>query len=303
MALRAALDDFRAAVDGAVKAASVPGQPTEPQTVAGLSDMGLEELKRLLPGSVLELDDGSFAFLPLTHAVIGQAGGEIKLLVKTGDAAAGIQRSLAWAGENIKQIAVGVLSTASKDGANTAPLKIASLPAKLRVKAGDTLTELEVLPEGGASFAKGVKESLAAVGGAWQSWTGGVVEAPLIATPPAPTLDEALAVGSSMGRAHLVAGSADGAAEFLRPAKIEALGLLDPLGIGTAAAFAAHLARRPTAERQLAVVLASKTAVIGADPPDDVTPLLRPTPTDQPPPKPQQPPPPPRSGASVRASS
>ena len=126
MALRAALDDYCAAVDGSVKAASVPGQPTEPQTVAGLSDMGLEELKRLLPGSVLELEDGSFAFLPLTHAVIGQAGGEIKLLVKTGDAAAGIQRSLAWAGENIKQIAVGVLSTASKDGANTAPLKFAS---------------------------------------------------------------------------------------------------------------------------------------------------------------------------------
>ena len=77
MALRAALEDYRVAVDGAVKAASVPGQPTEPQTVAGLSDMGLEELKRLLPGSVLELEDGSFAFLPLTHAVIGQADGEI----------------------------------------------------------------------------------------------------------------------------------------------------------------------------------------------------------------------------------
>ena len=32
----------------------------------------------------------------------------------------------------------------------------------------------------------------------WQSWEGGVVEAPLIATQPAPTIEEALAEGSTM---------------------------------------------------------------------------------------------------------
>ena len=40
MALQAARAQFRAAIDDAVTAASVPGQPTEPQTMTGLSDMG-----------------------------------------------------------------------------------------------------------------------------------------------------------------------------------------------------------------------------------------------------------------------
>ena len=60
------------------------------------------------------------------------AGGETKISVKAADDGSGNQRSLAWVTENIKQIAVGILSSASKSGANTSALKFASLPAKLQ---------------------------------------------------------------------------------------------------------------------------------------------------------------------------
>ena len=45
--------------------------------------MAQDELKRLLPGSVLQLGDDSYAFVPLTHAVVVTAGGETKVSVKT----------------------------------------------------------------------------------------------------------------------------------------------------------------------------------------------------------------------------
>ena len=86
MALQlAALTQYCATIDDAVAAASVPGEPTEPQTLTGLSDMGQEELKRNLPGSVLKLDDGSYAFVPLTHAVVVTGGGETKITVKAAE--------------------------------------------------------------------------------------------------------------------------------------------------------------------------------------------------------------------------
>ena len=60
MTFHAAYDTLRQAVDAATAAAIAPGEAPTPVAVQGLSDLSAEEMKRQLPGSVVELAGGTF---------------------------------------------------------------------------------------------------------------------------------------------------------------------------------------------------------------------------------------------------
>ena len=95
MGLHAALAAFKAAVDTAVKAAVAPGAAPDPVQVQGLSDESAAEQKRLLPGSLLELHDGSVLMVPLAGGVASAAAGT-EVITKVGTASPGTKRSLEW---------------------------------------------------------------------------------------------------------------------------------------------------------------------------------------------------------------
>ena len=93
MGLHAALAAFKAAVDTAVKAAVAPGAAPDPVQVPGLSGESTAEQKRQLPGSLLELLDGSVVMVPLAGGVASTTAGT-EVTTKVGTASPGTKRSL-----------------------------------------------------------------------------------------------------------------------------------------------------------------------------------------------------------------
>ena len=103
-----AIETYGAAVDRAVLAATRFGSPIEPATVASLSDMSTDELKKQLPGSLLHMGDGTFKFVPLERAVVVRQG-VWSLSVKDHTGAPGVERSLDWIEAEVDSLAVGVI--------------------------------------------------------------------------------------------------------------------------------------------------------------------------------------------------
>ena len=65
----------KSAVDAAVQ----PGADPAPKIIDSVSEMSAEELKRYVPGSVLEMNDGSFGFTPLKRAVVVSSTGDVQV--------------------------------------------------------------------------------------------------------------------------------------------------------------------------------------------------------------------------------
>ena len=68
--LHSTYNTFKAAVASAVSAATPAGHTTRTQVVPSLGDMTAEELKRHVAGAVLQLEDDSFAFVPMNSSVV-----------------------------------------------------------------------------------------------------------------------------------------------------------------------------------------------------------------------------------------
>ena len=266
MTITTALANLRAAVDAAVKTALAPGASPAPVLAPGLSGAAPGELKRQLPGSLFELADGSFVMVPLTGGVVSTAAGT-EVVVKAGASLPGTKRSMDWLGSNVNKVALGVLSFGGRAGAAADSLQMAGVQVGLW-PADSPITTLTMSAVGGGSTDKSVNEALSSCGASWRSWEGGLVEPTLRSTHPLLTLDAAKAADTT--RSRLTAGGGDVAASFLRPAKLEPLGLLDPIRVETAAHFVALLAGQPHAARPLAIVLSTTGAVMGGSPPPDV---------------------------------
>ena len=86
--LHSTYNTFEAAVASAVSAATPAGHTARTQVVPSLGDMTAEELKRHVAGAVLQLDDDSFAFVPMHSSVVTLSSGEVQISVKQGDGAA-----------------------------------------------------------------------------------------------------------------------------------------------------------------------------------------------------------------------
>jgi hypothetical protein len=131
-----------------------------------------DRLKRQLPCSIVEMEDGTFVTVPKARAISSTADG-LKLFGSPSGALLGTgfsQIDIA----NVKQIAVGVLTDktdASAAGANAA-LTTASggLSATLHPVAASPFTQLEVVMQGVPPVTKGVSEALRICGVAWTPW-------------------------------------------------------------------------------------------------------------------------------------
>ena len=77
--LHSTYNTFKAAVASAVSAATPAGHTTRTQVVPSLGDMTAEELKRHVAGAVLQLEDDSFAFVPMNSSVVTLGSGSQKV--------------------------------------------------------------------------------------------------------------------------------------------------------------------------------------------------------------------------------
>ena len=81
------------------------------------TDMSAEELKRYLPGTVLQMNNDTFGFTPLKRAVVVSSAGEVQVSFKAHGQAAGVLHPLPWWGQNVKRLVAGVDRPAVRCGA------------------------------------------------------------------------------------------------------------------------------------------------------------------------------------------
>lgn len=109
-----ALASLRAAIKTDVADAALVDGGGRPAGHGPLASLQLEELKRLLPGSLLLLASGDLAFIPINRAVVKRTGEETaRITVCEKAAGAGTERDAAWMEANVKQVLAGVLTLPS----------------------------------------------------------------------------------------------------------------------------------------------------------------------------------------------
>ena len=105
-----ALAILRATIKTDVADAALADGGGRPAGHGPLASLQLEELKRLLPGSLLLLASGELAFVPINRAVVkrtGEDGPPVTVCDKA--VGAGTERDSAWLQANVLQILAGDL--------------------------------------------------------------------------------------------------------------------------------------------------------------------------------------------------
>ena len=107
-----------------VGGAAFAGDPTRSAELQPLGLTSVEELKRLLPGSILLLGDGTLVFVPFKRGVVAKPG-EDSFRVTTCDRVGGPggEKDPAWLELNVKFIVVGVLTLSSGRAASPTRLR------------------------------------------------------------------------------------------------------------------------------------------------------------------------------------
>ena len=109
-----ALAILRATVKTEVADAALADGGGRPAGQGPLASLQLEELKRLLPGSLLVLTSGELAFVPINRAVVKRTGEDLpRITVCEKVAGAGTERDSAWLEANVLQVLAGVLTLPS----------------------------------------------------------------------------------------------------------------------------------------------------------------------------------------------
>ena len=191
----------KALTDGrsVVQAPTPASQPPVELTRANANDM-----KRLIPGSIVQFKDGSFATVPFKGAVMVPSAVQsppVLVVSKSGMLAAGAGATQQVTDLSlIQKIALGVLTdSADSSLAGTAApsLRTAMGPATLHAVPATPFTELEVVsPRGAAPVKSAILNALTAVGASWRAW-GAAAPAAFLSVPGLPDLAAAAAATAS----------------------------------------------------------------------------------------------------------
>ena len=267
--LAQSFSSLKTAIAAAHGSALVTGQPAGGQGLEDFLGMSADEQKRQLGGALLELNDGSFAYVPIAGGLTRAGQLDVKVSVKLGTVPSAQQQSMDWCSQNVKRLVPGMLTVGGKTGAMSGGLLVAGASASIAPSAGATVTKLAVTVAGIGTrddYAT-IDEAVGAVGGVWRVWSG-VAAAPAVRTANGiATL--ANARQATIARSHLFGGGS-----LMRGAKLEMLGLADPVDVAVASQFLANLAGDHTMNDGLSVVLHTDTAMAGANPQPEVQAVL-----------------------------
>ena len=116
-ALALALNSFKSASTLAFSSILAPGQQRGAQVIPDFSTMSAAEQKRQLEGALLELNDGSFSYIPLLRGIVNAGKPDVKFAVRSGTTQAATNHTPDWMEHNVKRLIAGVLSLDGKVGA------------------------------------------------------------------------------------------------------------------------------------------------------------------------------------------
>ena len=115
-----------------VGGAAIVGSPTGSAVVQPLGLTPVEELKRLLPGSMMLLGDGTVVYVPFKRGVVARPGDD-GYRVTTCDRLGGPggEKDLTWLEANVKIIVVGVLTLPTGAGCFADQVVMGGIAVKL----------------------------------------------------------------------------------------------------------------------------------------------------------------------------
>ena len=234
-------------------------------------------MKAALPGTILQLQDDSWAIIPVLRAVSAEgdpAVPAISVISEAGGTAT--KRYEAWANgaSGIKAACVGVLTVGDKKGKQAGAVRAAGgLPASIELVAdpdavgAKPLTHARLVVSGMAALAPvTVQVALTALGLELEPWAGGDREAALHSGGGLP--DDAEVARSKTSTADVVG---TGGVTVMRSALLQLLGVTSTTATPAIltvelATFLVGLTGTEAAHSAIALVLASSAAVVGGTP-------------------------------------
>ena len=154
----------------------------------------MEAIVKVLPGSLLLLQDGSWAMVPVNRGVV----------VRDGDVRASVVmavggRMAEWASakldSDVQGAVLGALTVGAKAGSAAPTLVVAGMPAKIQIEkdaaGGDAISHVSLSVEGSAAESVTIPEALRRLGLEVRPWMGGQREAALFEACGVPKLASA----------------------------------------------------------------------------------------------------------------
>ena len=203
-----ALEDStkKAAAAAAADGGSGARPPPEPPMWSG--DSGA--MKSALPGTIVKLQDGTWAMIPVLRAISVEGDPAVTLISVVTDAGgAATKRSESWAIGSIASACVGVLTVGGRKGPQAGAVQMAGLAAAIELvadpddAAAKALTHARVEVTGmAANKAAPIDAVLTALKLKMEPWAGGTREALLHSGGGLP--DAAAVAGAKLSTADLV---------------------------------------------------------------------------------------------------
>jgi len=212
-------------------------------------------LQQMLPGSLLQLIDDSFAIVPMRRATVTRSGQPLKASVVAVVDGPATEQSEVWLNANVRNIYMGVLTVGARGGSKAATIVVHGLRTVVEVAsdpADDTatdITHLKLTTQGAAATLVPMAAGLTTLGLVPTAWAGG--QGPVVlrvghGLPGIATL------ASATTPADHFAGS--GAGSSLKLAKLQLLGL--PTGATVSVEMGAKLITGLTEQQSLSTALA-----------------------------------------------
>ena len=249
------LTEVETRLRAAAVAADADGTGLAPPAITSFLDIDEERQKKLIGGSLLQLNDNTYVFTPIARAVVRRPTGTFwSVFDKTG--AAATERSEAWLSANVRTIWPAYLTVGGRGGTMAAQLSVAATRASVEIVAdpnGGTVVTHAMLsvhgmaPSSPISIAEAVQRS----GMRGQPFLGGVQQIRVLDDFGVPDISTALA--AVVPAAHLVGGGATGS---IRVAKLALLGMPEPITCAAAATFLLGLTQVHEMQDALAVAIA-----------------------------------------------
>ena len=177
--LHTATDSLRDFSSTIVCGAALANGGTEPpDSSRPLQSASLDELKQVLPASILVMRDGSLAYVAVRRGVVARAGEDpLRVTVYSGvqAEARGVERDGAWMEEHVEYVVLGVLTFASgQQGARAGAVRMNNLPARISLVDTAPLNTLEVVV-GTQVVYMDVDDAVARMDLQCRPWSGSVV--------------------------------------------------------------------------------------------------------------------------------
>ena len=210
------------AAAAAVSAAGGTGAP--PEDMVPVMGQAVESIVKMLPGTLLLLQDGSWAMVPVNRGVIVRDGNDVRATVAMAIGGRAAEWSSAKLDSDVQGAVMGVLTVGAKAGSAASTLTVAGMPASVQIEkdaaGSDAISHVALNVEGSAAENVTIPEALRRLGLEVRPWMGGRREAALFEACGVPRL--AAAKTATISSSALLGG---GPMVNMSIAKLEMLGM------------------------------------------------------------------------------